>query len=78
MQMTLLLSNFVLKGGRVIDPATRRDGTFDIRIRDGKLDAIGVDLAPDSAAVIDVKDHRHPWVDRRSSPSHERPWSVWR
>jgi len=57
MQMTLLLSNFVLKGGRVIDPATRRDGTFDIRIRDGKLDAIGVDLAPDSAAVIDVKDH---------------------
>ena len=55
--MTLLLSNFILKGGRVIDPATRRDGTFDIRIRDGKLDAIGVDLAPDSAAVIDVKDH---------------------
>jgi dihydroorotase len=55
--MTLLLSNFILKGGRVIDPATRRDGTFDIRIRDGKLDAIGVDLAPDGAAVIDVKGH---------------------
>src|SRR4026209_2281057 len=55
--MTLLLSNLILKGGRVIDPATRRDGRFDIHIRDGKLDAIGVDLAPDGAAGIDVKDH---------------------
>lgn len=51
------LSHFVLQSGRVIDPAAGRDGVFDIRVRDGKIDAIGVDLAIDGAAVIDVKDH---------------------
>jgi dihydroorotase len=55
--MTRQLSNFILKGGRVIDPAAGRDGILDIRVRDGKSDAIGVDLAIDGAAVIDVKDH---------------------
>ncbi|HZH82409.1 MAG TPA: amidohydrolase/deacetylase family metallohydrolase [Phototrophicaceae bacterium] len=51
------LSHFILQSGRVIDPAAGRDGTLDIRVRDGKIDAIGADLAIDGAAVIDVKDH---------------------
>ena len=55
--MTRQLSDFILRRGRIIDPAGGRDGIFDIRVRGGKLDAIGVDLAPDGATVIDVKDH---------------------
>ena len=55
--MTRQLSDFILRRGRVIDPAGGRDGIFDIRVRRGKHDAIGVDLAPDGATVIDVKDH---------------------
>jgi dihydroorotase len=55
--MTRQLSDFIFRRGRVIDPAGGRDGIFDIRVRRGKLDAIGVDLAPDGATVIDVKDH---------------------
>jgi dihydroorotase len=55
--MMCQLSNFILKGGRVIDPAAGRDGILDIRVRDGKIDAIGVDLAIDGVAVIDIKDH---------------------
>jgi dihydroorotase len=55
--MTRQLSDFILRRGRVIDPAGGRDGIFDIRVRGGKLDAIGVDLAPDGVTVIDVKDH---------------------
>lgn len=51
------LSHFVLQSGRVIDPVAGRDGILDIRVRDGKIDAIGVDLAIDGAAVIDVKGH---------------------
>src|SRR6516225_3035043 len=51
------LSHFVLKAGRVIDPAAGRDGMFDIRVRSGTVEAIGVDLAPEGAFVIDVKDH---------------------
>ncbi|HJX09270.1 MAG TPA: amidohydrolase/deacetylase family metallohydrolase [Candidatus Binatia bacterium] len=48
--------NFLLKGGRLIDPASGRDGLFDVRVRGGIVDAIGADLPPDGAAVIDVKD----------------------
>ena len=40
----------------MIDPASRRDGLFNVRVRDGVVDAIGADLPPDGAAVIDVKD----------------------
>ena len=50
-------SHFVIKGGRLIDPACKRDGQFDIRVRAGKIDAIGSNLDHDGATVIDVKDH---------------------
>ena len=48
--------NFLLKGGHLIDPAGGKDGIFDIRVRNGKIDAIGVDLAQDGATIIDLKD----------------------
>ena len=38
------LTHYVLKGGRIIDPAAGRDGLFDIRVCDGKVDAIGANL----------------------------------
>ena len=43
--MNQQLANFLLKGGRLIDPRGGRDGSFDIRVRDGKIDAIGANLA---------------------------------
>jgi dihydroorotase len=49
-------THFLLKGGHLIDSAGGKDGRFDIRVRDGKIDAIGVDLAQDDATVIDLKD----------------------
>src|SRR5438874_12225593 len=50
-------THFVIKGGCLIDPAAGKDGLFDIRVRDGKIDAIGANLEVDNATVIDVKDH---------------------
>ncbi len=50
-------THFVIKGGRLIDPAAGKDGLFDIRVRDGKIDAIGLDLKAEDATVIAVKDH---------------------
>jgi len=50
-------SHFVIKGGRLIDRASKRDGVFDIRVRDGKVAAVGANLGSDSATVIDAKDH---------------------
>ena len=47
--------NFLLKGGRLIDPASGKDGIFDVRVRDGKIEAIGENLDPNGTAVIDVK-----------------------
>ncbi len=48
--------NFVLKGGRLIDPAAGLDGLLDIRVRDGKVDAIGANLEADGSTVIDLTD----------------------
>ena len=50
-------NNFLLKGGRLIDPAGGKDGISDIRLRDGKIAAIGSNLDHDDATLIDVKDH---------------------
>jgi len=49
------LNNFLLKGGRLLDPANGKDGLFDIRVTDGVVDAIAPNLEPDGAAVVDVK-----------------------
>jgi dihydroorotase len=55
--MTKTLTHLLLKGGRLIDPGGGKDGVFDIRVRGGKIDAIGSNLEQDGATVIDVKDH---------------------
>ncbi len=54
--MNQQLANYLLKGGRLIDPAAGIDGQFDIRVRDGKVEAIGAALESNGATVIDVKD----------------------
>jgi dihydroorotase len=54
--MNQQLANFLLKGGRLIDPEGGRDGLLDICVRDGKVEAIGANLDPNGATVINVKD----------------------
>ncbi|HET9916426.1 MAG TPA: amidohydrolase family protein, partial [Candidatus Binatia bacterium] len=54
--MNRQLNNYLVKGGRLIDPASGRDSSFDIRIVDGKIAAIGANLAADGVSVIDAKD----------------------
>ena len=48
-------SNFLLKGGRLIDPAKGRDGVFDIHVENGRISAVASDLAPRDATMIDAK-----------------------
>ncbi len=48
--------DLLIRGGRVIDPAGRRDGVADVAISDGRIAAIGPSLkADDAAAVIDAR-----------------------
>ncbi len=54
--MAQQLGNYVLKGGRLIDPASGKNGAFDVHVHDGVVAEIGPNLEPDGAAVIDVKD----------------------
>ena len=49
--------DLVLRGGRVIDPATGRDGVFDIGVAQGKIAAIEP-VIPDSAGATEVIDVR--------------------
>lgn len=44
----------ILKGGRVVDPATGHDGTFDVLIADGLISKVGKDLPVDGADVFEV------------------------
>ena len=54
--MNQQLANFLLKGGRLIDPAASRDGLFDVCVRNGKIEAIGKNLTSSGFTVLDVKD----------------------
>jgi dihydroorotase len=45
----------LLKGGRVVDPASGRDGEFDVLIEDGRIARIGKSLPADGADVIEMK-----------------------
>ncbi len=47
--------DMLLKGGRVIDPATGRDGPFDVAVADGRIAAVAPDIAAARATeVVDV------------------------
>jgi dihydroorotase len=48
-------SDYLLKGGRLIDPANGREGAFDVHVRDGMIAEIGANLEATGASVIDTK-----------------------
>ena len=48
--------DLLLAGGTVLDPASGRNGRFDVAIRDGRIAAVALELAPEQAArVLDVR-----------------------
>jgi dihydroorotase len=49
------MSNILVKGGRVVDPASRVDGIRDILIEGGKIKAIGARLEGRGVEVIEAK-----------------------
>ena len=50
-----LHSNFLIVGGRVLDPATSFDAIADVRVRAGVIAEIGTDLAADGDEVLEAK-----------------------
>jgi len=48
------MTQLILTGGRIIDPANGRDGIGDIAFQDGKVAAIGRDLSRAGAETVDV------------------------
>src|SRR5262245_39739699 len=51
----MFMADLVLKGGRVIDPASGRDDTVDITFGDGKITEIGCNLPASGAEIVDVR-----------------------
>ena len=47
---------WLIRGGRVIDPGSGRDGVADVLVRDGVIAAVGHDLDEASATVVDATD----------------------
>lgn len=48
------MSSILLRGGRVIDPATGFDGVADVHIQGARIAAVGYNLTVEDAVVIDV------------------------
>src|SRR3954462_5903432 len=46
------MSNWLLKGGWVVDPANGRDGRFDIFVENGRIAQVGFDLIADAATRV--------------------------
>src|SRR4051812_38134496 len=44
----------LLKGGRVVDPGSGRDGEFDVLIENGRIARVGKSLPVDGAEVIEI------------------------
>ncbi len=60
------MQDLLLRGGRVIDPLTGLDGVRDVLVREGRVEAIGAELAvPDESEVVDVtgKIVTPGWID---------------
>jgi dihydroorotase len=49
------MTDLILRGGRVIDPASGRDETADVVFADGKVKAVGRDLPDRGAAIADAR-----------------------
>src|SRR3954468_15690206 len=45
---------WLIKGGRVIDPAIGKDAVSDVLIRSGRIDSVGMGLSAAGATVIDA------------------------
>ena len=50
------MSSLLITGGRVIDPAQRFDAVADVLIRDGKVAAVGADVASQAPPSIERLD----------------------
>ncbi|MBV8729820.1 MAG: hypothetical protein JO336_08415, partial [Acidobacteriia bacterium] len=47
--------DLVIRGGRVIDPSRKLDGTRDVAVADGRIAAVEANIAADSAETIDAR-----------------------
>lgn len=47
------MSGYVLRGGRVVDPVSRRDRVADVLVEDGRIASVGTDIDPGDAHVVD-------------------------
>jgi dihydroorotase len=50
------MADLVLKGGRVIDPASGRDEMADLAFGDGKVTGVGPDLPGNGAEIVDARE----------------------
>lgn len=49
------MANYLIKNGRVIDPANKIDGNLDVLIVDGKIDRVEKDINLNGCEIIDAK-----------------------
>ena len=53
-QQSTPMAKTLLRGGRVVDPASGRDGVFDLLIEGDRIARVGRDLPADGATIVEV------------------------
>ena len=72
------MTEFVLRGGRVIDPANSIDGAFDVHVKDGRIAELLAPGAPSDARTEDVRGAivSPGFVDLHGHWYEGSPWGI--
>ena len=79
------MTDLILRGGRVIDPASGHDETAGVAFADGRVKAIGPDLPGRGAEIVDARGplvvpglidlHTHTYIGAAPRSGSMRPMS---
>jgi dihydroorotase len=79
------MTDLILRGGRVVDPASGRDETADVGFTDGRVKAVGPDLPGRGAEIVDARGllvvpglidlHTHTYIGAAPPSGSMRPTS---
>ena len=62
-------TQLIVRGGRVIDPASGVDAVLDVRVVDGRVAELGAELSNGTAEIVDAAGTRGvAWIHRPACP----------
>ena len=61
------MTRLLIRGGRILDPASGRDESADLLVEEGRIAAVGRGLDARGAELLDAEGAWHMWLERELS-----------